>query len=142
MSLDGKSWKGEILGGEILGKGKFWEGYPGKGPSRPAARSRGKKALWHRVHEALQDLARRVSTTAHQPSSAGEPQCTKPLALRRRCNATTTSPELDHQRLLRKAGGARVQSRALYEAAGGGAGPAGSQRRPQRLSRQAGVRSL
>ena len=88
--------RGDIFGQAGIPRGKvnLW--------NRPRtiqkdAHSRGRKALWHRVHEALQDMARRVSTTAHQPFSAGEPQCTKPLALRRRCNATTTSPELDHR---------------------------------------------
>ena len=105
------------------------------GPSGPFVGSRSKKALWHRVHETLQDMARRCSTTA--PSSfcsASTPQCTKPVALRRRCKSL--GPVC--RRLLQKAGGARVQSRALYETTGGGAGPVGAQQRPRRLSRRAG----
>ena len=80
-------------------------------------------------------MARRCSATA--PSSFGSastPQCTKPLALRRRCK----SPGPDCRRLLQKAGGTRVPSRALYETTGGGAGPVGTQQHPRRLSRRAG----
>ena len=121
------------------------------GPSGPSVGSRSKKELWHWVHETLQDMARRVwccSSTACRPSSFGSarsyaaPQCTKPLALRRRCKATTTSPEPDCRRLLQKAGGTRVPSRALYETADGGAGPVGTvakqQQHPRRLSGRAG----
>ena len=86
----------------------------------------------------------RSSETLASPVS-GCCRSSKTLASPVSCSAlqaTTTSPELDRRRLLGKAGGARVQSRALYEAAGGGAGPAGSQRHPRRLSRQAGGCSL
>ena len=114
------------------------------GPSGPAVGSRSKKALWHRVHETLQELARRVwccSATACRPSSFGSasaPQCTKPLALRRRCKSTTTSHEPDCRRLLQKGWRDSSPKQSTPPDCCGGAGPVGKQQRPRRLSRRAG----
>ena len=86
----------------------------------------------------LYDMARGVSTTAHQPPSAGEPQCTQPRpteALQCNNNKPRARPSKTSTKVWR---GSSPKQRTLR----GGAGPAGSQRRPRRLSRQAGGRSL
>ena len=87
-----------------------------------------------RLHGATSLVLLRNSLRPSSFGSASAPQCTKPLALRRSCKATTTSPEADCRRLLQNAGRTRVPTRALYEIAG----PVGKQQRPRRLSRRAG----
>ena len=102
------------------------------GPSGPSVGGRDKEALWHRVHETLQDMARRVPATTCRPSSTSA--YIERLALRRRCK----NPGPDCRRLLQKAGGTRVLGRALCETTGGGAGPVGAQQRPRRPPRWIG----